>query len=497
MPLPKLSTFDRPMLARRAGLAATTLMLLVGAFLYGGPLFARQAAAVPEERTLALFNIHTKETLNVTFKRDGRYIPSAMSELNRFLRDWRRDAETRMDPELIDLVWELGQELGATEPIHVISGYRSRETNEALRSAGRKVARRSQHINGKAMDVYFPGVDLETLRNSALVRQAGGVGFYPRSGEHGFVHVDTGTVRHWPRLGQQQLARIFREHEEQNQHQPRDERAPVYLADNGNGQDRRIAEGRRSPQDTDFPVPADKPILLASTRPGAETHPDAALEPTQVAAAVPPPAAADASAPARETATLAAAEPPTAAVQPVTFTAVAAPADEPRRSLMFFPLAIMRNQRPDTALALVRQAAYVPPQPAQFQQIIPMRGSVSEELTDEEEALIATLVPATQPPRQLSSSQLARLAGQKIDRDGKGPLLLSQHAQPLSVSDGKDGKLDAPDTVIDLLGGEDDAAAAPADLEAIPVRLGLEDAIREPGDADGEQPLSVAEGTRR
>jgi hypothetical protein len=408
-----------------------------------------------------------------------------------------------MDPELIDLVWELGQELGATQPIQVISGYRSQETNEALRSSGRKVARRSQHINGKAMDVYFPGVNLETLRNSALVRQAGGVGYYPRSGEHGFVHVDTGTVRHWPRLGQQQLARIFREHKEQNQHQPRDERAPVYLADNGNGQDRQIAEGRRSPQDTDFPLPADKPVLLASTRPGAETHPDAALEPTQVATAEPPaPADDDTSAPARETATLAAAVPPTAPVQPVTFTAVAAldeaaPVDEPLRSLMFFPLAIMRNQQADAAPALVRQAAYVPPQPAQFQQIIPMRGSVSEELTDEEEALIATLVPATQPPRQLSSSQLARLAAQKIDRDGKGPLLLSQHAQPLSVSDGKDGKLDAPDTVIDLLGGEDEAAAAPADLQAIPVRLGLEDAIREPGDSDGEQPLSVAEGTTR
>ncbi len=170
--------------------------------------FTAQAAA--EVRTLTLYHVHTKERLTVTYKKNGRYIPSAMAQLNYFLRDWRRNKPTTMSPKTIDLMWELHEDLGSKKPIHIVSAYRSPETNSMLKRIGRKVANKSQHIRGNAIDMFFPDVPLERLRNSALVRQVGGVGFYPaRAG--GFIHIDSGTVRHWPRISQTRLAKIYRE----------------------------------------------------------------------------------------------------------------------------------------------------------------------------------------------------------------------------------------------------------------------------------------------
>ena len=151
---------------------------------------------------------HSGESISITYKKDGRYIPGAMKKLNYFLRDWRRDAVTHMDPRVIDLVWELHEDLGSKVPVEIISGYRSATTNAMLKRIGRHVARRSMHIHGKAMDVYFPDVPLARLRGSALVRKIGGVGYYPRSGK-GFVHVDTGRVRHWPRVSPTRMASIL------------------------------------------------------------------------------------------------------------------------------------------------------------------------------------------------------------------------------------------------------------------------------------------------
>jgi len=56
------------------------------------------------------------------------------------------------------------------------------------------VANDSQHINGNAMDIRFPGVAVFRIRQAAQALNMGGVGFYPRSG---FVHLDTGPVRYW------------------------------------------------------------------------------------------------------------------------------------------------------------------------------------------------------------------------------------------------------------------------------------------------------------
>ena len=103
-----------------------------------------------------------------------------------------------MDPRLLDLVWEAYRASGATDYIQVVCGYRSPATNSMLRSRSKGVAEKSQHMLGKAMDFYIPGVPLKKLRDIGLKMQGGGVGYYPTSGSP-FVHMDVGNVRHWPR----------------------------------------------------------------------------------------------------------------------------------------------------------------------------------------------------------------------------------------------------------------------------------------------------------
>ncbi len=169
---------------------------------------AAPGAMADNTRKIALYNIHTKTTLEVTFKRDGEFVPEALQKINWHLRDWRRNEATKMDPDLIDLVWEIHREVGSSQPIHVISGFRSPKTNEMLRKSRGGQARRSQHLLGKAMDVHFPDVPVRTLRYSALIREQGGVGYYPTSATP-FVHIDTGRVRHWPRMDRQELALLF------------------------------------------------------------------------------------------------------------------------------------------------------------------------------------------------------------------------------------------------------------------------------------------------
>ena len=167
-----------------------------------------QAAA--ETRTLKLYFIHTKERAEITYKKNGRYVQSGLNQINRFLRDWRRNEPTKMDPRLLDLVWQVYQDVGGRDYIHVVSAYRSPATNSMLRGRSRSsgVAKNSQHTLGKAMDFYIPGVRLASLRAAALKYQGGGVGYYPRSGSP-FVHLDVGNVRHWPRMSRKELLAVF------------------------------------------------------------------------------------------------------------------------------------------------------------------------------------------------------------------------------------------------------------------------------------------------
>lgn len=164
--------------------------------------------ASAEERIISFYNIHTKNSVTVVYKRNGQFDEDALKKLNWITRDWREDEATEMDPRLFDLLWEMHRELGSQKPIHVISGYRSPKTNEMLRKTRGGQARKSQHMLGQAIDVHFPDVPVRSLRYSAMVRQAGGVGYYPTSSIP-FVHVDTGRVRHWPRMKREELALLF------------------------------------------------------------------------------------------------------------------------------------------------------------------------------------------------------------------------------------------------------------------------------------------------
>ena len=181
---------------------------MAGLFLFGANSLLQNAAAEGDTRTLSFHHVHTGEDVTITFKRNGRYDDSALKKLDWFMRDWRREQETHMDPHLFDLLWEAYREVGGTEPIQVICGFRSPQTNSMLRARSGGVAQFSQHINGQAMDFFIPGVPLEKIREIGLHLQRGGVGFYPSSGSP-FVHMDTGTIRHWPRMTHQQLAKVF------------------------------------------------------------------------------------------------------------------------------------------------------------------------------------------------------------------------------------------------------------------------------------------------
>ena len=165
-------------------------------------------AAAATERALYLYYTHTKETARIVFKRNGQYVQSGLNELNQFLRDWRRNEPTKMDPRLFDLIWEVYQDVGATQPINIVSAYRSPATNAMLAAKSSGVADNSQHMRGTAMDFFIPGIPLARLRAAAMKKQVGGVGYYPTSGSP-FVHLDTGSVRAWPRMTRAQLQDIF------------------------------------------------------------------------------------------------------------------------------------------------------------------------------------------------------------------------------------------------------------------------------------------------
>ncbi len=164
--------------------------------------------AAPGERSLNLYFVQTDERQQITFRKNGRYVQSGLKEMNNFLRDWRRNEPTDMDPALFDLLWKVYQDVGATGPITIVSAYRSPQTNEMLRSRSRGVAKNSQHTKGSAIDFYIKGVPISKLREAAMRLQVGGVGYYPNS-RSPFVHLDTAGVRAWPRMTRAQLQRLF------------------------------------------------------------------------------------------------------------------------------------------------------------------------------------------------------------------------------------------------------------------------------------------------
>ncbi|QKD05545.1 DUF882 domain-containing protein [Mesorhizobium loti] len=181
----------------------TWLPAIVAAFLC---LCVTGASA--ETRALRIQHLHTGEKAEIVFKRNGRYDQAGLKKINFMLRDWRRNEPTRMDPRLLDLVWQAYRASGSTAYIQVVSAYRSPATNAMLRGRSKGVARESQHMVGRAMDFFLPDVPLKKLRDIGLRMQGGGVGYYPTSGSP-FIHMDVGNVRHWPGISRQELARVF------------------------------------------------------------------------------------------------------------------------------------------------------------------------------------------------------------------------------------------------------------------------------------------------
>ncbi|TAJ69977.1 MAG: DUF882 domain-containing protein [Phenylobacterium sp.] len=147
-----------------------------------------------QPRRAILDNLHTGEKFNEVYYANGSYLPDALAEATRVMRDWRTGEERFIDPALFDALHAIGGKLETRAPFQIISGYRSPRTNAMLHERSSGVASNSQHTVGKAIDVRVPGVELSNLRNAALALGAGGVGFYPVSN---FVHVDTGRVRQW------------------------------------------------------------------------------------------------------------------------------------------------------------------------------------------------------------------------------------------------------------------------------------------------------------
>ncbi len=187
--------------AQLAVAAAFTLAWLV-------PNSTESAVANGDTRTITLSNQHTNESGSFTFMVNGVYDSGTLDKLNYFCRDWRLNEPTKMDPHLFDIIWEVYRESGSSQPIDVLSAYRSPQTNAMLRRRSRQVAEHSQHMQGKAIDAHFLDVSTGRIRDIAMRAQAGGVGFYP-TGNTPWVHIDSGSVRYWPKMSRDALTRLF------------------------------------------------------------------------------------------------------------------------------------------------------------------------------------------------------------------------------------------------------------------------------------------------
>lgn len=178
---------DQPVLAALAPAPVTTA--LAGGV---GEVESGLRAGMP--RVLELFNTHTAETLRIAYRSATGFVPDALAKLQWLLRDHRANEAAPIDPLLFDQLAALAAAAGVAPRYQIISGYRSPHTNAKLAAAGRGVATKSLHMQGKALDVRLRGVPCDVLRDLALDAVEGGVGYYRKSD---FVHLDTGRVRSW------------------------------------------------------------------------------------------------------------------------------------------------------------------------------------------------------------------------------------------------------------------------------------------------------------
>lgn len=152
-----------------------------------------------QPRELHVYRHGLRKEIKVVYWKDGKYIKSALKELNRLCLDLHNGRATRMDKRLFDSLWfaqQVASQVGFIEPMEITSGYRTPSTNKALIADGAKAAKNSYHLQGKAIDFRIPNLDTRTLGKLMRAFNKGGVGTYHRS-SGGWVHVDMGHIRHW------------------------------------------------------------------------------------------------------------------------------------------------------------------------------------------------------------------------------------------------------------------------------------------------------------
>ena len=152
------------------------------------------SAAVDKYRTLTMHARWSDEDFRGPYYEDGRYLPDALAEIDSLFRDRHNQMVTKIDIRLLDLLNRFTAEAKYEKPLQLICGYRSRSTNNELLHEGKRVAKDSLHIFGRAADLRFDGLPLKQARKIAIAMQGGGVGYYRRQN---FLHLDVGSVRTW------------------------------------------------------------------------------------------------------------------------------------------------------------------------------------------------------------------------------------------------------------------------------------------------------------
>ncbi|HEX9835817.1 MAG TPA: DUF882 domain-containing protein [Alphaproteobacteria bacterium] len=180
---------DTGFLTRRSVLRAG-LAIAAGA----ASLPASAQAAIGPGRVLSFRHLHTDERLTLSYRQGDRYLPAALGRIDKLMRDFRTGDVRRIDPQLLDFLYDVRRMLGTEAPFEIISAYRSPATNDALAAKSSAVSFNSLHKDGMAIDVRVPGRQLVDLRDAAIKLKRGGVGFYPKDR---FVHLDVGRVRRW------------------------------------------------------------------------------------------------------------------------------------------------------------------------------------------------------------------------------------------------------------------------------------------------------------
>ena len=180
------------MLSRRGLLGAFAATALIAAPTYSNAFGVLKGAG--DIRRIKMYSGRTGETINSIYWIEGEYIPEVLKEINYFMRDWRSDEKTKIDPRNVDIMAAAHRLMDVNEPYMMLSGYRSPSTNAMLRSRSRGVAKNSLHMRGQAADLRLESRSVGQMAKAAAACASGGVGRYSRSN---FVHMDCGPVRVW------------------------------------------------------------------------------------------------------------------------------------------------------------------------------------------------------------------------------------------------------------------------------------------------------------